>query len=102
MVAAPETIGASGFCFGAATIDAAALTQPLRDCVAVYVPGTVTLMSFAVEPLLQRMLPAAVADSSVRPHSSLLLSTGAAGAVLGEATPEPAALTQPFTDCVTV
>jgi putative N-acetylmannosamine-6-phosphate epimerase len=52
--------------------------------------------------LLHNKFPVALVDKVDVPQLSTTVTTGVAGVVFGAATPEPAALVQPFTDCVTL
>ena len=53
--------------------------------------------------VLHNKPPADVVESVDVPSQLLTtVTTGVAGVVFGDATPEPAALVQPFTACVTV
>jgi putative N-acetylmannosamine-6-phosphate epimerase len=97
------TTGVEGVVFGAATPEPAALTQPFTACVTVYVPAEETVIDEVVSLLLHNKVPVAVVDKVDVPlQLSSTVTTGVEGVVFGEATPEPAALVQPFTDCVTV
>ena len=83
---------------GAATPDPAALVQPLIVDVTVYVPAPVTIIDELEEPVLHNKFPPAFVDRIEVPSQLLtIVTTGVAGAVPGAATPEPAALVQPFT-----
>jgi putative N-acetylmannosamine-6-phosphate epimerase len=97
------TIGVEGVVFGAATPEPAALVQPFADCVTVYVPAEGTVIDEVVSFVFHNRLPVAVVDKVDVPlQLSTTVTTGVDGVVFGEATPEPAALVQPFADCVTV
>ena len=59
-------------------------------------------MEDVVAPVLHNKEPVAVADKVDVPQLSVTATTGADGIAFGKAAPEPAALTQPFTVCVTL
>ena len=60
-------------------------------------------MEEVVAPLLHNSDPVAVVDNvDVPSQLSTTVTTGVDGVVFGAAIPEPAALVQPFTVCVTV
>lgn len=94
------TIGARPF--GAATADPTALIHPLTVLLTVYVPGAVTVMEAAVEPLLQRIVPPAGIDNVELPQLLATVMTGVAGVAFGAAVAEATALIQPFTVLLTV
>ena len=80
----------------------AALVHPPTVCVTVYVPAVVTVIEAVVAPLLHNIVPPAGIDKVEVPQLFTTVTTGVAGAVFGAAMPEPAALVQPFTVCVTL
>ena len=60
-------------------------------------------MLAVVSVVLHNKTPVAVVDKVDVPlQLSITVTTGVDGVVLGDATPEPAALGQPFTVCVTL
>ena len=102
-LSATFTNGADGITFGFATPEPAALTQPLTDCVTVYDPAVDTVIDAAVAlPVLHNNVPAALVVNTDDPQLSVTVTIGVEGTAFGAATPEPAALTQPFTVCVTL
>ena len=64
----------------------------------------VTEMEAVVAPVLHSRVPVypVAVSREVPSQLSVTFTTGAGGAVLGAAVPEPGRLTQPFTVCVTV
>ena len=59
-------------------------------------------MEAVVAPLLQSIDPPVGIDSVELPQVFVTVTTGVAGGAAGAATPDPAALVQPFTVLVTV
>jgi hypothetical protein len=55
-----------------------------------------------VAPLLHNKLPVAVVESTLLPQLFTTVTIGVAGALVGAATPVPAALVQPFSVAVTI
>ena len=53
-------------------------------------------------PVLHKIVPAAVVDNTELPQLFTTFTIGVDGDSLGAAVPEPAALVEPFTVCVTV
>ena len=96
------TTGVGVIAFGAAIPAPAALVHPLTFCVTVYVPGEVTVIEAVFAPLLHNMVPPAGIDRVELPQLFTTVTTGVAVIAFGAATPEPAALEQPFTVCFTV
>ena len=96
------TTGVAGVATGAAVPEPAALVQPLTVLVTVLVPAVVTVIDAVVWPVLQRIVPPVGMESVELPQLFTTVTTGVAGVVPGAATPEPAALVQPFTVRVTV
>ena len=97
------TTGVDGVAFGDATPEPAALVQPFEAEVTLYVPAEETVIDDVVAVLLHNKLPVAVVDKVDVPlQLSTTVTTGVDGVVFGDATPEPAALVQPFTVCVTL
>ena len=89
--------------FGAATPEPDALVQPFTVCVTVYVPAAVAVINDVVSAVLHSKVPAAVVDNVEVPTQLFTTVTiGVDGVAFGAATPEPDALVQPFTVCVTV
>ena len=97
------TDGAEGVDFGAAVPDPTALVQPSTVWVTVYVPALLTVIDEEVSVVLHDKLPEADVDNVDVPLQLLVtLTDGAVGVVFGAAVPDPAALVQPSTVCVTV
>ena len=95
--------GVAGIVFGDATPEPAALVQPFIVCVTLYVFALFTVIVDVVSFVLHNKPPTAMVERvDVPSQLSTTVTTGVAGVVLGAATPEPAALVQPFTVCVTV
>ena len=90
--------GAAGAVLVAAVPDPAVLVQPFTVWVTVYVPAVFTVIEFVVAALLHSRVPVTPVAVSVDVPSQLLttVTPGAAGAVLGAAVPDPAALVQPL------
>ena len=65
-------------------------------------PADDTVIEEAVELLIHNNDPPALVDNKVLPQLLVTVTSGADGINLGAAVPEPAALVQPFTVCVTV
>ena len=65
-------------------------------------PASDTMIEEAVSPVLHNKLPPALVDNTVLPQLLVTVTSGADGIDLGAAIPEPAALVQPFTVCITV
>ena len=65
-------------------------------------PADDTVIEEAVELLIHNNDPPALVDKVELLQTSLTVITGVDGIDLGAAVPEPAALVQPFTACVTV
>ena len=55
-----------------------------------------------LSPVLHNKVPVAVVDNVEVPQLFTTVTTGADGMAFGAAMPEPAALVQPLTVCVTV
>ena len=67
------------------------------------VPELNTVIDALEDPVLHNKLPPAFVDNVELPLQLFTtVTTGVAGAVPGVATPDPAALVQPFTVCVTL
>lgn len=96
------TTGVAGIAFGEAIPEACALVHPFRVLVTVYVPVEVIVRVAVVAPVLQSMVPPVGIDRRELPQLFTTVITGVAGLVFGAAIPEPAALVQPFTVCVTL
>ena len=97
------TEGVAGVVFGAAVPDPAELVQPSTVCVTVYVPALLTVIDEVVSVVLHNKLPVVVADNVEVPLQLLVTFTdGAVGVDFGAAIPDPSALVQPLTVCVTV
>ena len=61
-----------------------------------------TVIEDVVAPVLQLLAPVAVVLNTELPQLLVTVTEGVAGRALGADVPEPAALVQPFTVCVTV
>ena len=94
--------GVAGTAFGAATPEPDALTHPLKVCVTLYDPAVDTLIDDVAAAVLHNNVPVALVDNTEVPQLSATFTNGADGITFGFATPEPAALTQPLTVCVTL
>jgi hypothetical protein len=101
-LSATVTTGADGIAFGAAMLEPAALVQPFAVWVTVYEPPVATVMEELVSPVLHNKEPPALVANTLLPQLLLTVTTGAAGAAVGVAMPDPAALVQPFTVWVTL
>ena len=87
---------------GAATPEPAALVQPSTVWVTVYVPALLTVIDEEVSVVLHNNVPDADVDKLDVPQLFVTFTVGAAGVDFGAAVPDPAALVQPSTVCVTV
>ena len=96
------TVGADGVVFGAAVPDPTALVQPSTVWVTVYVPALLTVIDEEVSVVLHNNVPEADVESVELPQLLVTITDGAEGVVFGAAVPDPAALVQPSTVCVTV
>ena len=97
------TTGVAGVVFGDARPEPTALVQPFIVCVTLYVFALCTVMVDVVSFVLHNKPPVDVVESvDVPSQLSTTVITGVAGIVFGDATPEPAALVQPFIVCVTL
>ena len=65
-------------------------------------PAVLTVIEEVLSPVLHNKAPVAVVDNVEVPQLFTTVTTGAGGVVFGAAMPEPAALIQPLTVCVTV
>jgi len=101
-LSATVTTGVDGVAFGAAVAEPAALTQPFTVCVTLYDPAPETVIDAVVAPVLHNNVPAALVDKVDVPQLFTTVTTGVDGIAFGAAVAEPAALTQPFTVCVTL
>lgn len=88
------TTGVAGAAFGEAVPEPGTLVQLPTVCVTLYDPPAVTVIEELLDPLLHNKLPEAVVDKVDEPQLSTTVTTGAAGAALGNAVPEPAELVQ--------
>ncbi len=101
-LSATFTTGVAGAEPGAAMPEPAALVQPFRVWVTVYVPPLFTVIVPVIEPVLHRRLPAAVVDKVDVPLQLFTTVTnGAAGIAPGAAMPDACALVQLPTVVVT-
>ena len=96
------TIGVDGTVNGTATPEADGLVHPLTVCVTLYVPAEETVMEAVVSDVDHKKVPEPVAVNTEEPQLSVTETVGATGIEIGAAVPEPAALVQPETVCVTV
>ena len=65
-------------------------------------PAVDTVIEEVLSPVLHNKVPVAVVDNVEVPQLFTTVTDGADGVAFGAAMPEPAALVQPFTVCVTV
>ena len=95
--------GIAGVDLGAAMPDPVPLVHPFIVDVTVYVPALVTVIDEVDSPVFQSNDPVALVERTEVPSQlSTTVTTGVDGVDLGDATPEPASLVQPFTVAVTV